>query len=98
MVLEYIKDANIDFKECSFCGIPEDKTTVLIAGTEACICPDCLSQANNIILEQVGITDALSRQHLITTKKINKAFVLITVLLSLAFTIIIAVTIFTRKS
>ena len=39
--------------QCSFCGTPEAKTDLLIKGMDAWICDTCVSQAHNILEQQI---------------------------------------------
>lgn len=94
MVIPFTNNGNKDISTCSFCDVSENDTTVLIAGAEAAICENCIVNANGTLLNDVGVFDALSNQQFDLQKKINKSFALITILFVLAFTIIIATTIF----
>jgi len=39
--------------KCSFCGRPKEEVSILISGTKAHICDDCIAQANEIINQEV---------------------------------------------
>lgn len=40
--------------KCSFCGRPRKETRILIQGNSGFICDDCVSQAQQILAEEVS--------------------------------------------
>ena len=45
---------NKDIK-CSFCGSGKQDTLMLIAGLDAHICDNCVTQANQILAEELNV-------------------------------------------
>ena len=43
------------FQYCSFCKIPKSHTIILIAGEEACICPNCALDIHKLVLNRTNI-------------------------------------------
>jgi ATP-dependent Clp protease ATP-binding subunit ClpX len=46
--------------KCSFCGRTKKEATLLIAGLEGHICDQCIEQAHNIMLEELGSKSSFS--------------------------------------
>ena len=92
MILELTNNADKTISECSFCGAKEPQ--VLIAGAEGCICSDCLVAATGMLLDNTQIIEGLSQQYIQVQKKINRSFILILILLVIAFSIVTYTTIF----
>lgn len=48
-------------ERCSFCGRPRSETNMLIAGLDAHICDFCVDQAQDILREELKLTDKSTR-------------------------------------
>jgi hypothetical protein len=96
MELPLTISAGKDFTKCSFCGEPRTADTVLITGPGVSICADCTVQANATLLKNAGFVESFTNQFTVLYRKIYKNLVFILILLSMAFAIIIAATIFGR--
>ncbi|MCX8026632.1 MAG: ATP-dependent Clp protease ATP-binding subunit ClpX [Thermodesulfovibrionales bacterium] len=56
---------------CSFCGKEQDDVRKLIAGPDVFICDECVNLCNNIIQEDLGISDRKSLQNIPSPAEIN---------------------------
>jgi ClpX C4-type zinc finger protein len=66
------------FQHCSFCKIPKAHTIILIAGEEACICPNCALDIHKLVLEKTNIQTVNTAR---VSESIEKNIKAITVLL-----------------
>lgn len=60
--------SNKDIK-CSFCGSGKQDTLMLIAGLDAHICDKCVTQANQILAEELSVRKSKSSQSAVTLLK-----------------------------
>lgn len=61
-------------EKCSFCGRPKKEVSLLIAGVDGHICDSCISQAYDIVKEEVSVTKGfeLDRAELPKPKEIKQ--------------------------
>jgi hypothetical protein len=44
----------MEFKNCSFCGIPREHVFTVIIGKDACICPNCVLGSHKRLVQERG--------------------------------------------
>jgi|KBSSwiS6_1023812.scaffolds.fasta_scaffold132038_1 hypothetical protein len=88
MVVTFTQNAKTDFTHCSFCGTADNENRILITGMDGAICENCIADAKETLLKNVGVLDPIFSQQLKLKKTMNKSFILITIMLVVAIALI----------
>jgi hypothetical protein len=76
------------FQYCSFCKTPKENVLTLIAGNDACICPNCALGVHRLLVEKTDINKVMKTDHSLGIGKSISSVTMVITLLALIMAVL----------